>query len=163
MIDRHKSRKRVALAVATVAAVAAGALTSAALSSPSRLEGSAKGPAASTAGLNKRYVACLRANGATYTLIPKSGGMYRVDIPAAANAACAALDVAREAAADGDAKTADWLARINAPSAAFWSCVGAAGFHVTGGSGQRSDYGSAAFAAIARTCAADAGISLPSP
>lgn len=89
--------------------------------------------------------------------------MYQVDIPAAANAGCASLDLAREAAGQGDEATAGWLARIGTAPAAFWSCVGAAGFHTSGGPGQRSDYGSAAFDQTARSCAADTGMTLPAP
>jgi hypothetical protein len=39
--------------------------------------------------------------------------------------------------------------------------VSAAGFHVTGGTGQRSDYSSADFASTASACAAANGVALP--
>ena len=161
MIARNRFLMRFAFAGAIVVAIAAGVMTSAGQSTPRTKAGASTAPATSTAGLNQRYTACIKAHGATWTLIANSGGMYRVDIPAAANAQCAALDLAREAAGQGDATTASWLALIEAAPAEFWSCVGAAGFHTSGGSGQRSDYGSAAFGKVARDCAAAAGVTLP--
>jgi hypothetical protein len=137
--------------------VAAGAIVSA-RSTPTA-QGAA--PAASTAALNAQYTACLRSNGARWVPIPNSGGVFRVDIPAAANARCSSLDLAREAAGQGDAATAAWLARIGSAPAGFWACVGAAGFHVTGDTGQRSDYSSADFASTASACAAANGVALP--
>ena len=157
MTHRDRFLKRAALVAAIAAAIAAGAL---ALSGRSAPVGSSKAPASSTARLNQRYTACIRAGGATWTLLPGSGGLYRVDIPAVANARCAGLDLAREAAGEGDAATAAWLAGIDSAPEDFWACVGAAGFHTPGGVGQRSDYASAEFGATARDCAAGAGISL---
>lgn len=157
----HRFSARFAFAAAIVIALAAGALTSAGLSTPRLKSVAGNAPAAATASLNQRYTACITSNGATWTLIANSGGMYRVDIPAAANARCAGLDLAREAAGQGDAATASWLARIDGAPEAFWACVGAAGFHISGRSGQRSDYGSATFAATARDCAVSSGVTLP--
>jgi hypothetical protein len=161
MTFRKRTLKRVAFASAVAVAISAGALTSAGQSAPGPFAKAANGPSASTAGLNARYTACLRSNGATWTRIPNGDGFFRVDIPAAANAQCAGLDLAREAAAQGDASTASWLAKIDSAPAGFWSCVGAAGFHTSGGAGQRSDYASEGFAATARGCASSAGIALP--
>lgn len=161
MITRHRFSTRFAIAGAIVVAIAAGVMTAAGQSTPRTKATVSNGPAASTAALNQRYTACIKSNGATWTPIANSGGMYRVDIPAVANARCAGLDLAREAAGQGDAATARWLALIEGAPAAFWSCVGAAGFHTSGGSGQRSDYGSAAFGETAHGCAATAGVTLP--
>jgi hypothetical protein len=158
MRNRQRLLKAAAITGALVCAVAAGAITSAALSTP-KVQGAA--PAASTAALNAQYTACLKANGAKWIPIPNSGGFFRVQIPAAANARCSGLDLAREAAGEGDAATASWLARIRSAPAAFWACVSAAGFHVTGGIGQRSDYGSAEFGSTAHACAAANGVALP--
>jgi hypothetical protein len=149
--------RRLALVASLALAVAAGALTSSGWAHRAHVSA----PAPSTAGLNKQYTACLQANGATWTPIANSGGMYRVDIPAAANARCAALDLAREAAGDGNAAVANWIASIQSVSPDFWGCLGAAGYHVPGGTGQQSDYASANFMSTARSCAANVGVSLP--
>jgi len=155
----NSRRRRLVVSAATVTiAVAAGALTS---------SGWARGqhvaaPAASTAQLNQLYTACIKSAGATWTPLADGSGMYQVNIPAAANARCAPLDLAREAAGNGDASTAAWLATLpSSAPAGFWGCLGAAGYHVPGGAGQRSDYGSTDFAATARQCAAQAGVTLP--
>lgn len=161
MTARHRFLARLTLAAVVLAAMAAGALTAAGQSTPREKAAVSNPPAASTAALNRRYTACIKANGATWKLIPNSGGMYRVDIPPVANARCAALDLARTAAGDGDAATADWLVGIEGAPPEFWSCLGAAGFHVPGGSGQRADYGSSAFADAAGQCAATTGVTLP--
>jgi hypothetical protein len=158
MSNRRRLLKAAAVTGALVCAVAAGAIVSAARSTPAA---HAAPPAASTAALNAQYTACLKSNGAKWIPIANSGGFFRVQIPAAANANCSSLDLAREAAADGDAVTAAWLARIGSAPAGFWACVGAAGFHVTGGTGQRSDYSSADFGSTARACAAANGVALP--
>ncbi len=152
-------RRRLVVSVAAaVIAVAAGALTSAGWARSQR----AAAPAPSTAALNQQYTACIKAAGATWTPLADGSGMYQVNIPAAANARCAPLDLAREAAGNGDASTATWLASMSASApAGFWGCLGASGYHVPGGSGQRSDYGSADFAAAAKQCAAQAGVTLP--
>ena len=155
-------RKRVAIVVSIVGAVAAGALTASGQTSSNRPDVPAAGQAVVTAGLSQRYTACIRAGGATWTPIANSGGMYRVDIPAEANASCAGLELAREAAGQGDFATAAWLARIEGAPGAFWACVGAAGFHTPAGAGQRSDYASAAFGETARGCAVATGVTLPS-
>ena len=152
-------RVRAMFVAAVIVAAVAGTLTSGGWSAVTGAKGVA--PAASTSNLNQRYTDCIKANGATWTAIPDGGGMYQVNVPAAANAACAGLDLAREAAGDGDAATAVWLAKITSARAGFWSCISAAGFHITGSTGQRSDYGSAAFASTAQSCAATEGIALP--
>jgi hypothetical protein len=148
--------RRVAIMAAVLASVAAGAMTSAGWAHRAHVTG----PAPSTAALNRAYAACIEGNGATYSPLAKSGGMYQVNIPAEANAKCAALDLAREAAGNGDAGVAGWLATIEAP-ASFWGCLGASGYHVPGGSGQGSDYASSAFVSTARSCAVSQGVALP--
>jgi hypothetical protein len=158
MKNRRRLLKAATVTGALVCAVAVGAIVSAARSTPTA-QGAA--PAASTAALNAQYTACLRSNGARWIPIPNSGGVFRVEIPAVANARCSSLDLAREAAGQGDAATAAWLARIGSAPNAFWACVGAAGFHVNGGTGQRSDYASADFASTASGCAAANGVALP--
>jgi hypothetical protein len=162
MTVRTHTWTRLAAAGAIIAALGAGALTAGGRSAAATLAHAGSAPAPSTTALNQRYTACIRSNGATWTPIANSGGVYRVDIPAGTNALCAGLDLAREAAGDGDAVTASWLARISNAPVGFWSCLGAAGFHITGGTGQRSDYGSADFGSTARTCAASTGVVLPS-
>jgi hypothetical protein len=155
----HRFIRRVAVVGALVAAVAAGAL--APTGNSTARPTAENSPAPSTSALNQRYAACLKANGASWTRIANSGGMYRVDIPLAATEACSGLDLAREAAGQGDARTAAWLTRVGPAPASFWACISAAGYHVSGGTGQRSDYGSSAFADTAGACAASAGVTLP--
>lgn len=151
-------RRRLVSTTALVVALSAGVLTSTGWARKQHVAA----PAPSTAALNAQYTACIKAAGATWTPLADGSGMYRVDVPAAANASCAPLDLAREAAGNGDGATATWLASISSSApASFWGCLGASGYHVSGGDGQRSDYGSADFAGAAHACAAQAGITLP--
>ena len=151
---RAKRRRRRALLAASAVLACATATTAVA----SLEYGS---PAPSTRPLNLQFTTCIEAHGASYTPIPNSGGVSGVAIPTDAVVNCAALDLAREAAGNGHAHAASWLASIGPAPLSFWTCIGAAGFHVLNGAGQRDDYDSPDFDAVARTCASTTHISLP--
>ena len=118
-------------------------------------------PTPSTQPLNLQFTACIKAHGANWKPIPDSGGVSEVTIPPDAVENCAALDLAREAAGNGHDHAATWIASIGPAPLAFWNCIGAAGFHVPNGAGQRDDYDSADFLSTTRACAKTADVSLP--
>jgi hypothetical protein len=118
-------------------------------------------PTPSTRPLNLQFTACIKAHGAVWKPIADTGGISEVKIPTDAVENCAALDLAREAAGSGHAHAATWIASIGPAPLAFWACIGAAGFHVTNGAGQRDDYDSADFRTTAQACASTEHISLP--
>jgi hypothetical protein len=118
-------------------------------------------PTPSTRPLNLQYADCIKTHGANWKTIPDSGGFSEVTIPPDAVEHCAALDLAREAAGNGHAHAATWIASIGPAPLAFWTCIGGAGFHVTNGAGQRDDYDSPDFRSVTLACAKTQHVTLP--